>query len=149
MTVWRPRQNIRVIAIGLNWRGRSILAMEVLDDAGRIKGVRPLGGGVEFGETWQQALAREYQEELGAEILMSKTPLVMENIYNHEGMTGHEIVFISDIEFANGTFEGQDNITFSEDNGTECIARWFDLDTLDNGEIELYPSGLKEILEAK
>jgi len=149
MTVWRPRQNIRVITIGLNWRGRSILAMDVLDDAGRIKGVRPLGGGIEFGETWQQALAREFQEELGVEISMSDTPLVMENIYNHEGITGHEIVFISDVEFAKGTFEGQDVVRFSEDNGTDCIARWFDLDTLDDGEIELYPSGLKAILEAR
>jgi hypothetical protein len=37
----------------------------------------------------------------------------------------------------------------SEKNGVDCIARWFDLDTLDTGEIELYPSGLKAILEAK
>ena len=149
MTVWRPRQNIRVIVIGLNWRGRSILATEVMDDAGRIKGVRPLGGGIEFGETWQQALAREFQEELGVEIRMTDTPLVMENICNHEGMTGHEIVFISDIEFAEGTFDGQDVVRFSEGNGVDCIARWFDLDTLDDGEIELYPSGLKAILVAR
>jgi len=149
MTTWRPRQNIRIIAIGVNWRNRSILAAEVLDDAGRIKGVRPLGGGIEFGETWQQALAREFQEELGVEISISDEPLVMENIYTHEGVGGHEVVFISNVEFAEGAFDGQDVIRFSEDNGIECIARWFDLDVLDTGEIELYPSGLKAILEAK
>ncbi len=59
------------------------------------------------------------------------------------------LVFISDIEFAEGTFDGQDVVRFSEDNGTDCIARWFDLDILDDGEIELYPSGLKAILVAR
>jgi hypothetical protein len=52
MNIWRPSQNIRVIAIGLNWRGDRLLAVEVLNDEAKLKGVRPLGGGVEFGETW-------------------------------------------------------------------------------------------------
>lgn len=149
MTIWRPKQNIRVIAVGLNWRGRSLLAAEVLDDSGRIIGVRPLGGGIEFGETWQQALAREFREELGVEISMSDKPLVMENIFTHEGIAGHEIVYISDIAFVGGDYNGQDTIIFSEDNGVKCTARWFDLDELDTGEIELFPSGLAVFLKAK
>jgi len=147
MTIWRPTQNIRVIVIGLNWRDRSLLAAEVLDDVGRVKGVRPLGGEIEFGETWQSALRREFEEELDAEITISGKPLVMENIYTHEGMSGHEIVFVSDIEFVKGTFDSQDTLRFSEDNGVICTARWFDLDELDTGKIELYPSGLKALLQ--
>lgn len=148
MTTWRPRQSIRVIAIGLNWRDRSILATEVLDDAGNIKGVRPLGGGVEFGETWSQALKREFQEELAVDIQITGEPLVLENIYVHEGVTGHEIAYVANITFPDGAFDNQDVIHFSEDNGVECIARWFDLDTLDIGGYQLYPSGLKAILTA-
>ena len=56
MTVWRPKPAIRVIAIGLHWRDDRLLAVEVNDDHGAVKGVRPLGGGVEFGETWRDAL---------------------------------------------------------------------------------------------
>ncbi|WP_456391088.1 NUDIX domain-containing protein [Profundibacter sp.] len=95
MNIWRPRQTIRVIAIGLNWRDGKLLATETMDNSGNIKGVRPLSGGVEFGETWQEALVREFQEELHIEITIISKPWVMENIYTHEGETGHEIVFCS------------------------------------------------------
>lgn len=37
-----------------------LLAMEILNDAGDNNGVRPLGGTVEFGETWRDALIREF-----------------------------------------------------------------------------------------
>jgi ADP-ribose pyrophosphatase YjhB (NUDIX family) len=44
----------------------------VRDDAGRIKGVRPLGGEIEFGESWQAALVRKFHEELGIGIFIVK-----------------------------------------------------------------------------
>lgn len=55
-------------ALGLHWRGDRLLAAEVLDDAGRIKGVHPLGGTVEFGETAEAAVIREFREELGIKV---------------------------------------------------------------------------------
>ena len=39
--------------------------MTVRDDQGNIKGYRPPGGGVEFGETAAEAVQREFTEELG------------------------------------------------------------------------------------
>lgn len=60
MTVWRPSQQIRVKVIGLAWRKDQLLAAEVEDDSGRIKGVRPLGGAIEFGESREEALHREF-----------------------------------------------------------------------------------------
>lgn len=57
MTTWRPHPHVRVVAIGLHWRDGRLLAAEVRDDAGRLKGVRPLGGEIEFGESWRTALA--------------------------------------------------------------------------------------------
>ena len=65
MSTWRPHPHIRVVALGLHWRGGRLLAAEVRDDAARIKGVRPLGGEIEFGESWRTALVREFNEELG------------------------------------------------------------------------------------
>jgi ADP-ribose pyrophosphatase YjhB (NUDIX family) len=50
-----------------------------------------LGGAVEFGETWQQTLVREFQEELDINVTIVGPPLVMEHIYTHEGNIGHEI----------------------------------------------------------
>ncbi|MFT4118466.1 NUDIX hydrolase [Bradyrhizobium sp.] len=131
MTTWRPHARIRVVAIGLHWRAGRLLAAEVRDDAGRIKGVRPLGGEIEFGESWQAALKREFNEELGIDVTIKSEPLMMENIFTHEGATGHEVMFIAEVAFPDGAFNGQDRIDSREDNGEEIVARWFDLADLD------------------
>lgn len=148
MSVWRPHPHIRVKAIGLHWRDGCLLAAEVEDDSGRIKGVRPLGGTIEFGETWQETLKREFREELNAEIEITSAPMVFENIYTHEGHIGHEIIFVAEIAFSDNSIPQQDTVHFYEDNGMKCTARWFALDDLDTGGPELYPSGLKARLEA-
>ncbi|PJI93005.1 NUDIX domain-containing protein [Yoonia maricola] len=146
MTVWRPRPTIRVIAIGLHWRDGRLLAAEVNDDQGVVKGVRPLGGGVEFGETWRDALIREFDEELNVTVTVAGRPLVLENLYEHYGEQGHEIVFAADVLFPDGAFAATEMIHFKEDNGTPCVARWFDLDDLAARSIPLFPLGLVEEL---
>lgn len=147
MTSWRPQQHVKVKAIGLHWREGKLLAAEVFDDHGQLKGVRPLGGGVEFGESWQTALAREFKEELNVDVEVNGPPHVMENIYTHHGATGHEVLFIGEVRFSAQAFAGQNVIEFLEDNGTPCTARWFDLTELDLADgPALFPAGLKQVL---
>ncbi|MDA9491005.1 NUDIX hydrolase [Bradyrhizobium sp. CCBAU 11361] len=147
MTTWRPHPHIRVVAIGLHWRAGRLLAAEVRDNAGRIRGVRPLGGEIEFGESWRTALIREFREELGIDITIKGEPLMMENIFVHEDAIGHEVMFIAEVDFPEGAFGGQDRIDFREDNGEQIVARWFDLADLDlEGGPSLYPGGLKDLL---
>ena len=150
MTVWRPQPLIRVKSIGLAWHDNRLLAAEVLDDCGRLKGVRPLGGAVEFGESWTTALVREFEEELGLTVAVTGEPIVLENIYIHEGATGHEVVFAADVWLPPETIQGKETITFAEDDGTACTARWFDPAQLDrpNGPA-LYPNGLSAHLNAR
>lgn len=147
MTPWRPKQSIRVKAIGLAWREGRLLAADVTDDSGAIKGVRPLGGSVEFGETWQEALTREFREELNVQITNIGAPLVFENIYRHEGRLGHEVIFAANVTLPVIPELAAEKFLFHEDNGLECTARWFDLDTLDTGGPELFPTGLKTRLK--
>jgi len=147
MIRWRPPPIIRVVTLGLHWRSGRLLAAEILDDGDQLKGVRPLGGGVNFGETWRVALAREFKEEIGVEIALKGEPLVTESIFNYEGTVGHEVVFLSDIEFLDDELERNDSVGFSDDSGIKGLARWFDLATLDiDGGPKLYPSGLKQLL---
>ncbi len=146
MSQWRPAQNIRTKAIGLAWRDNRLLAAEVTDDTGRIKGVRPLGGSIEFGETWQAALTREFREELEVDITITGTPIVLENIFTHEGSTGHEIIFAAPIVLPQAPHLAGDKITFREDNGTICTAGWYALEQLDTDGLALYPTGLKQKL---
>ncbi len=145
MTTWRPPQQIRVKVIGLAWRGDALLAVEVLDDRGRIKGLCPPGGSVAFGETREQALDREFQEELGCGVTMTGPWTVFENIYRHEGALGHEIVFAADIRLHDAALYDRDVIRFSEDDGTACTARWLRPAALPDG-AALFPDGLAAAL---
>lgn len=147
-TKWRPAASIKVKALGLHWREGKLLAVEVRDDQGLLTGVRPLGGSIEFGECWQSALVREFKEELSVDIEIKGAPLVMENVYTHEGEIGHEVLFICEVLFSTELFKGKAVIEFHEGSGTPCIARWFDLDALDLPDgPELFPKGLKAALK--
>ncbi len=148
MTTWRPPQEIRVKVIGLAWRGDALLAVEVLDDGGRIKGVRPPGGSVAFGETREQALEREFAEELGCGISITGPWTVFENLYRHEGALGHEIVFAADIRLHDAALYGRDVIRFSEDDGAVCTARWHRPAALPDG-VALFPDGLAGALASR
>lgn len=149
MTTWRPSSTIRVLALGLHWRHGRLLACEIRDDDGRITGVRPLGGSVEFGETANVAVLREFKEELGIEVVVLGEPIVMENLYVHEGVAGHEVVFLFEVALPAGAFENQESILFHDDNGASCVACWYALSELDfDGAPDLYPKGLKARLSA-
>ena len=147
MTIWRPAQKIRVKAIGLPWRNGCFLAAEVEGDTGQVKGLRPLGGSVEFGETWQDTLKREFREELDVDIEISGPHHVLENIYHHEGEIGHEVLFMAPVTFSSDAYADQNVISFAEDNGLICRARWVTPDPSERGEIELFPDGLQSLLD--
>jgi hypothetical protein len=147
MNIWRPQQIIQVKALGLVWRQGLLLASEIYLDDGTVKGVRPLGGRLEFGETWRDALVREFAEELDVAVEVIGKPLVLENIYTHQGVVGHEITFVSDVTFPANAYDEDGPIEYFEDNGERCIARWYDVDKLDCGNLELYPNGLKAHLQ--
>ena len=148
MTTWRPPDRIRVIVIGLAWNDGRLLAVEVTDDRGSVKGVRPLGGGIEFGETREEALRREFREELGVEIEITGAWHAMENIFRHEGATGHEIVFAVEVALGDASLYREDRIEFLESNLTTCHAAWFDPRALASAGIALYPTGLAELIGA-
>lgn len=138
---------IRVKALGLHWQGSRLLAFEVYDHQGRLKGVRPLGGSIEFTESAKEAVIREFKEEIGVDVSVLAGPMVLENVFIHEGERRHEILFVFDLAFPERAFEGQDRIRFKEDDGTSMVAAWYDPQELDiDGKPELYPKGLKSRL---
>jgi ADP-ribose pyrophosphatase YjhB (NUDIX family) len=61
---------------------------------------RPLGGHVEFGEYALDTVHREFQEEIGQALTGVRLAGVLENIFQWDGATQHEIVFIFTAAFA-------------------------------------------------
>jgi hypothetical protein len=144
MTEWRPLREIRVKALGLALRDGALLAAEVLRDDGSIKGVRPLGGSIEFGETRKAALMREFVEETGSAIDIVGPWLFFENIFEHEGAIGHEMIFAAKVRLLDPNIENLEIIDFID--GVPCKARWFRREQLKNVGLPLFPSGLDAVI---
>jgi ADP-ribose pyrophosphatase YjhB (NUDIX family) len=138
---WRPPQTIRAIAVALVYRGTDVLVMAVKDDSGAIKGWRPLGGAIEFGESAEDALAREFLEEIGQPIHHVKRLCVLENLYSHEGTRGHEIVFAFQAEFVSSGFDAKAGFSFFDGGVTNDVA-WRPVREFVDGAKRLFPEKL-------
>ena len=146
MNKWRPAQAVQAKVVGICVNKGALLAMEIYDDQGNVKGVRPLGGLIEFGETREKALAREFMEELNTDIELRGRWRTFENLYIHGGKRGHELIFAIGISLEEKHLYRQEAIVFSEDSGMTSTARWFSIQSLKAGDVELYPVGLLDAL---
>jgi ADP-ribose pyrophosphatase YjhB (NUDIX family) len=108
---------------------------------------RPLGGGIEFGELGRQAIIREFQEELGAEVCDVAYLATFENIFTHNGAKGHEIVLVYRGRLVDETLYQRPQISGQEDDGTPITASWVALADFSAGKLPLYPDGLLELLK--
>jgi ADP-ribose pyrophosphatase YjhB (NUDIX family) len=146
MTVWRPPPIVRPIAVGIVRRGDELLLMAVRTDDGTIKGWRPLGGTIEFGERAVDALKREFSEELGVAIGEPKLLTVLENLYTHHDAAGHEIVFVFEAHLADDEVYRKDRFTF-DDGGVRNEVRWVACSRFRTGQEQLFPDGLLERID--
>lgn len=122
---------IRVIAICTFMRDNRILVFEAFDAVKETPFYRPLGGGVDPGETSADALIREIREELDQEITDLRLLGVLESIFTVGKRAGHEIVFVYDGRFCNETLYDQPALTVHEATG-KVQAVWRDLTSFDN-----------------
>ena len=137
---------IRTKVICVFRNGKRILVGDAIDPTKNELFYCPPGGGVEFGETSEEALRREIGEELATEIENPRLLGVLENIFTFDGWQGHEIVFVYDAQLSARFLYGVDKFTGYESNGESYNAIWLDLDTIGPQTPPLYPEGLLEIL---
>lgn len=140
--------SIRVLAICVIRRGEEILGFEVPDDMKGVTGFRPLGGGIEYGESSRAAVSREMSEELGTEIRDLRLLGTLENIFTYKGDQGHEVVFVYEADLVDQTFYEKEEIEFEEPEVPGIVkAVWRSLSTFRRGSMPLYPEGLLELLD--
>jgi 8-oxo-dGTP pyrophosphatase MutT (NUDIX family) len=136
---------IRPIAICLFAHARKILVARYFDRVKQQAFYRPLGGGIEFGETAAATVAREVREEVGADVRDLKYLFTMENLFTHNGQPGHEIVMVYDGVFVDESYYGRQVIR-GRDSDSEFDAVWKELRVLSDDPLPLYPDGLLERL---
>jgi 8-oxo-dGTP pyrophosphatase MutT (NUDIX family) len=123
---------IRVIAICVFQCNNRILVFEGFDSAKGTPFYRPLGGGIDPGETSIAAVAREIREETGQEVTDLRLLGVLESIFTVEQRAGHEIVFVYDGRFCDEQVYEQPALIVQEDNGDVLRAVWRNLDSFDD-----------------
>jgi ADP-ribose pyrophosphatase YjhB (NUDIX family) len=138
---------IRTIAIAVIQRPSdgAVLAFYGEDPNDGRRFYRPLGGGIEFGESSIDAVRRELQEEIGAEVDPVRLMGVVENIFTHRDQTGHEIVFIWECHLLDERFYAHEEILMDE-NGVAAIAHWVHPRQLAAQGIHFYPEELADYL---
>lgn len=138
---------IRSIAICVFRKDDRILVFEGYDPTKKQTFYRPLGGGIEFGETAEETVRREMKEEINAEVGDVRFLGVLENIFTFDGNSYHEIVMIHDgVLKESGLYEQAVIVGHEADVEESFKAMWKSLNAFGEGKFILYPDGLLELL---
>ncbi len=133
-------REIRPIVLGVAIKNGKILVSESIDSVKHQSFCRCLGGGIEFCETSEMALKREYMEELGIPIEVKNLIKVVENIFEYEGKKAHEIVFLYEIDIDDKDYKEEYKAV---EDGKDFVAKWVDISEFIEGRKIMYP---KEII---
>lgn len=141
-----PDDAIRVIAAAVICQADRILVWEDYDPStGEVVAV-PLAGGIEFGETGEQAIERELAEEIGAIPARIRFLGLIEDIFEWAGKKRHELYLIYDVDLESQDAFAVKQLTVTEPDGASYVARWRPMSEF-RGSARLVPEGLLELVE--
>lgn len=140
----QPNQ-IRVLALGLIRDGDRTFISEGYDPVKQQTFYRAMGGGVDFGETSYDALKREFQEEIQAELTNIKYLGCIENLFTFNGNPGHEIIQVYQCDFVEPKLYQLEELFFDEGERKKK-ALWVDISRFKTGELKLVPEPFLEYL---
>ncbi len=129
---------IRVIALGLIRDDERIFISEGYDPVKQDTFYRALGGGVDFGETSLEALQREFQEEIQAELTNIRYLCCIENLFTFNGKPGHEIIQLYQCDFVDPKLYQIERTIFAEGDRKKA-ALWVEINRFKSGELRLVP----------
>lgn len=132
---------IRPLAVAVVRYEGKVLAVRGVDRVKNQEFFRLPGGGIEFGETAEQTLQREFAEEFGVEIKVGRRLGVAENIFCYEGKNGHEIVFVFEAFLADEKLYSPAGLPFVEPGMEDPVARWVAM----TPETRLYPEAVRQL----
>lgn len=135
-------KEIRPIVLGLVIKNGKMLVSEGYDKVKKQTHYRCLGGGIEFLEKSDEALKREFKEELNIDISIKEFLGVTENIFTYEGQDAHELVLIYSIDIQDNDYKEQYEI-LDEPNH---FAKWSDINDFKSKKRILYPEEIIKYL---
>ena len=129
---------IRPLALCIVKNNDKVLVMDGYDPKKDQEFYRLLGGGIEFGETGEEALKREFQEELGTGLENIKFITILENIFTFDGKQGHEIVMVFQADLTDRGLYKKDSMDII-DSKDKHKALWQKIEDFKDKKLILYP----------
>ncbi len=133
-------KRIRPISLGLIEHSGHIFVSQGQDRHTQETFYRFLGGGIDFGETSQAALAREFGEEIQAELTDIEYLTCLDNIFTINGKAKHELIQLFRCRFVDPAFYRlEETFKLIEGDRTEQ-AFWLNTQRVFSGECRLVPA---------
>lgn len=137
---------IRVLALGLIQNGDRIFVSQGYDPIKKQTFYRALGGGVDFGELSLDALKREFQEEIKAELTNIHYLGCLENIFVYDKKSQHELIQLYRCDFVDIKFYQLEKLEFVEKKRKKK-ALWVPLEDFKSGKLVLFPEQFLQYCE--
>ncbi|MFK8182191.1 MAG: NUDIX hydrolase [Phormidesmis sp.] len=139
-------KRIRPISLGLIEHEGHIFVSQGEDPQTNQTYYRFLGGGIDFGETSQAALTREFQEEIGAELIAVEYITCLDNVFLLGGKQKHELVQLFRAKFADAAFYALKEQFRLVEGDLIKSAFWLDTKRVKSGECRLVPESCLQFL---
>ncbi|MEO0455701.1 MAG: NUDIX hydrolase [Cyanobacteria bacterium P01_A01_bin.114] len=133
------KARIRPIALGLIEYNRHLFVSKGQDSASGSDFYRFLGGGIDFGETSLDALKREFQEEIQADLTNIQYLGCLENIFTCHGKAGHELIQLFRCDFVDMRFHQLEKTFTLIEGEDQHEAIWIPIDQVQAGKLNLVP----------
>ncbi|MCY4525192.1 MAG: NUDIX hydrolase [Anaerolineaceae bacterium] len=140
------KSRIRPMALCVFRHNGRILVARGHDRSNGASFYRPLGGGIDFGETGAEAVVREINEELGQAISAPRYLGALESVFRYRDKPRHELLLIFDADFLDPGIYEREHVEGREGQ-RRIIARWLALDEICDA--PLVPEGLSDLLQSK
>lgn len=129
-------KEIRPVVLGIAVKNNKLLVSEGFDKVKNETFYRCLGGGIEFLEKGEEALKREFLEEINIDITVKDFLGISENIFTYQGKKAHEIILFYSIDISDDNYQEVYKVI---DDHRETIAKWIDIKEFKSKNKILYP----------